>query len=76
MTHIVLKLMALKQSLGMPSSQRSVEQSINREKIKGLARIKLVSRICLIDQLSFVGCISDSVMHHSYFYHDFIVFGV
>jgi len=37
---------------------------------------ELVSRICLIDQLSFVGCISDSVMHHSYFLHDFIVFGV
>jgi hypothetical protein len=24
--------------------------------------------------LPVVGCISDSVMHHSYFYHDFIVF--
>ena len=25
-------------------------------------------------QIESVGCISDSVMHHSYFYHDFIFF--
>ena len=46
------------------------QELINSETLS----VQLVSRICLIDKLSFVGCISDSVMHHSYFYHDCLVY--